>query len=326
MKKLNVPAVQSQRDSRWASIVLGNNTNSSYNIGQYGCLITSFANYLGISPVDVNSHKDLFVSDSGDLIWSKTSVIGLNNVYTSPRYIDLVTSQGIAKMKSLIDEGRPLICEVDFNPATTEEDMHFVLVIGYDDSSPDSEKFVAIDPWTGTEIDLSVYGGIRRAVITFRAYDRILPFYSAPVSDDSYKKQIQAYFNYEISADDVIKFLNDRKTEISNLQGTIGNKDNTISNLNTQIKDLQADKNSLSDKLNICQTTLNSQADCPANLLETTTNYNQVKQDYEKAKGDWTLKEIDYVKQIKTLKTKLDASKKPIKNLIVDIWSSIFNK
>jgi len=180
MKKLITPLIQSQRDNRWASVILGNNNQTQFNIGNYGCLITSLANYLGKTPVDINNVKALFTQGGGDFIWSQTSLIGLNNVYTSPRYEDEVTTQGINKMKSLIDEGRPLICEIDFNPTTTKEDQHYVLIHGYDENLPDT--FIGIDPWTGTVIDLSVYGGVKRTLYCFRAYDKTLPIFSDATS------------------------------------------------------------------------------------------------------------------------------------------------
>lgn len=319
MKKLKVPLIQSQRDNRWSSIPLGNNTNASYNIGQFGCLITSFANYLGITPVDVNSHKDLFTAGGGDLIWSKVTVLGLNPYYTSPRYEDAVTNQGIAKMKSLIDEGRPLICEIDFNPTTVNEDMHFVLVIGYDDSSQDSETFYAIDPWTGTEIDLSVYGGVRRTLYCFRAYDKVLPFYSEPVVYDEFKKKIQVYFNYEITADDTVKFIDERKAEISNLQSVIGKKDKTIDNLNTQIDTLNKDNSELAKELKDCQKTAKDNASCQKALLDKTQEANQLKLNLEKQRSEYELMVVAKNKEIEDEKQKYEAVNKPLMKLIVDL-------
>lgn len=335
MKKLVVPRIQSQRDGRWSGVLLGFNTQVQFNIGNYGCLITSVGNYIGKSPSEVNDilkANQGFVN-GGDLVWSKLSSLGLNNVYTSPRYDDAVTDNGIAKMKALIDEGRPLICEIDFNPNTLSEDQHYILVIGYDDSSPDSLEFIAIDPWTGTEISASVYGGIKRMLYMFRAYDKILPFYTPAVSVDDYKKKIQTYFNVEISADNVIKFIEDRKKEINTLNNAIGVKDGiidgnnkTIDNLNNTIDQLNKDKNILSDELKICQTKVDANADCPAKLLEATKITNQANQNLEIAKGNWNMKEIDYQKKINTLQTRLDAFKSPTKKLVVDIWEAILGK
>ncbi len=113
MKKLKVPLIQSQRDSRWSNELLGDNTNIKYNIGMYGCLITSYGNYINKNPHDVNEilkANDGFTEKSGNFIWSKCSALGLTQTYLSPYYDGPVTSQGIAKIKELIDGGYPLIC------------------------------------------------------------------------------------------------------------------------------------------------------------------------------------------------------------------------
>lgn len=330
MKKLVLPAIQSQRDNRWYSVILGNNTLSQYNIGMYGCLITSFGNYLGKTPIEINNIKSLFDTGNGNLIWSKTPLIGLNNVYTSPRYEDAVTSQGINKMKSLIDEGRPLICEIDFNPNTVQEDQHYVLVIGYDETKEDT--FIAVDPWTGTVIDLSVYGGVKRTLYTFRAYDKILPFdtgadyflgidlnnkESVKICVQTWKDVVDGKY---IKVEDCQKKVTDTETKFNNI---IKTKDETIDNLNQQIKDLKNDKIILSDELKDCQKEVEANADCPNKLLNQTQIANQVTQDFETAKGNWSTKEINYQKQINTLKTRLDAFKSPTKKLLVDIWAKI---
>lgn len=163
----------SQRDSLWANILLGYNTDKQFSIGQYGCLITSFANYIGKTPLEVNQIlKDNggFTAGGGNFVWGKCSVLGLKEVYRSPYYSDPVTSQGITKMKELLSEGRPLICHVDFDPRDPDDDQHWILVYGYDDP----EIFFAVDSWSETFITLDVYGGVRRAVLEWRCYDKIL--------------------------------------------------------------------------------------------------------------------------------------------------------
>ena len=335
MKKLLVPSIQSQRDSRWASVILGNNNLSQFNIGQYGCLITSFANYLGKTPVDINNVKALFTSGGGDFIWGQSALIGLKSVYTSPRYDDAVTSQAIAKMKSLIDEGRPLICEIDFNPNTVQEDQHYILIIGYDDSNPDSEEFIAVDPWTGQVISASVYGGIKRMLYTFRAYDKVLPFdtgadyflgidlnnkESIKVCVQTWKDVIDKKYikveDCQIKIDEATKPLNQK----------IEDDGKTIINLNGQIDDLTKQNKTLSDDLKVCQEKADANAGCPKELFDKTQEFNQLKQNAEENKGAWTIKEINYQKQIKTIQTRLDAFKSPSKKLLVDIWESITGK
>jgi FtsZ-binding cell division protein ZapB len=118
------------------------------------------------------------------------------------------------------------------------------------------------------------------------------------------------------------KYEEKAKLEIF-LRGEIQKKDDTITNLNNQISDLEKDKNRLADELKECQQQIEANKDCPSNLIKQTELYNQVRQDYEKAKGEWSLREIDLGKRIKYLETKLEGYKTPIKDLIVDIWLKI---
>lgn len=171
--KLKTLAMYSQRDNRWADITLGYNTDKKYSIGQFGCLITSFANYINKTPLEINQTlKDNagFAAGSGNFIWNKCSALGLKEVFKSPFYSNPVSLQGITKMKELLDAGQPLITHIDFDPRDPDDDQHWILIYGYEEP----EVFYAIDSWTGTSILLDVYGGVRRAVYEWRCYDKIL--------------------------------------------------------------------------------------------------------------------------------------------------------
>jgi hypothetical protein len=173
MKKLITPAMYGQRQAPWASDLLGYNTSSPYTIGNYGCLITCLGMYVGKNPREVNEllkANNGYVS-GGNFVWSKCSVLGLKELYTSPYYDGPVSTQGLTKIKETIDQGYPLLCEVDFNANTVQTEMHFVLIVGYE-----GDLIYANDPWTGLFIELGVYGGAKRAIIQFKQYDKKLPF------------------------------------------------------------------------------------------------------------------------------------------------------
>lgn len=177
--KLKAPRVLSQRDPSWGSIILGYNAASArdasghpFSIYWYGCLITCLAMYVGKTPAEVNQIlKDGsgFQSGTGLFLWAKSVLVGLTQSYVSPTYNGPVTDQGIAKIKELLDSKLPVLARVDFNPATEGEEMHFVLIVGYE-----GDVLYALDPWTGQLISLDVYGGPKRAIIQFRAYDKAL--------------------------------------------------------------------------------------------------------------------------------------------------------
>lgn len=332
MKKLKTPLKQSQRDGRWANVLLGYNTSQPYTIGNYGCLITCFANYIGKTPTEVNKilkANQGFVN-GGLFVWSKSTALGLKEVYCSPRYEDAVSTQGLNKMRQLIDEGRPLITEIDFNPATTQKEMHFILIIGYDNN----DVFYALDPWTGEVINLDVYGGVKRAVYQFRAYDKILPFdtgedyflgidlnnkESIKVCVATWKDVVDGKY---VKKEDYEKAIKEKETYYQN---ELSKKDQTINNLNQQINSLNAINTTLNNEKSILA---NKEQECLKVIQEKEEQYKKLNEELlatrdkvvelEKMKDSWQIKEGDYLRQLKTLQTKYEATKSSIKKLLID--------
>jgi hypothetical protein len=212
--RLKITAL-SQRDSRWASLLLGYNTNSAYSIGMYGCLITCLSAITDRTPNVTNQilkDNSGYVS-GGNFVWGKCTALGLTQTYVSPVYTGLVTDAGVAKAKELLKGQYPLLCEIDFNPATMGEEMHFVEVIGYDDNT---ENFYIMDPWTGEIVSIDRYGGFRRAVIQFRAYDKKLAIEGAvvtPVCDPNWRIERDTNWNLHLADQEEIKKL---KVQIAN--------------------------------------------------------------------------------------------------------------
>lgn len=166
--QLKLPLLNNQRDSRWFEILLGFNTQKPYTIGNYGCLISCLGMLANKTTLEVNDllkANNAFAS-GGLFLWGKSGALGLSQEYLSPKWDGPVTDQGVEKMKSYLDNGKAPLCEVDFNPATSNEDMHFVVLVGYD-----NDGFYCADPWTGTIRSMDSYGGIKRAVIQYRIYD-----------------------------------------------------------------------------------------------------------------------------------------------------------
>lgn len=188
MKKLKLEIVYSQNDPKWKAVMLGNNTNQPYTIGNFGCKLTSYATYakaLGkdIDPLQLNEkmkQAKQFPASSGELSDAAlTAVFGdIGANYASQKYDGLVPDSVIAKIKSLIDSGYAVFAEVDFYPATVNEDMHFIIIYGYDDNG----NYLIADPWTGQKILLSTYGAPARVLYRIWAYNKTLPFEEATMS------------------------------------------------------------------------------------------------------------------------------------------------
>ena len=287
MKKLKPLAIYSQRDSRWNTIILGNNTQSQYNIGNCGCLITSFGNYIDKTPIEVNNLLKTgggFSTGSGEFIWTKCGLLGLTQYYQSARFEDTVTTTGLDKMRSLINEGRPLIAEIDFYPSTVNEDMHFVLVIGYNDN----DKFYAIDPWSGSEIDLSVYGGVKRTLYRFRAYNKKLSFSNDPLAECLSMHT------------ELVTECNNLKEQIKNYKEADNQSKEQLNIQQNEIDVLRKNKNTLEKKLELLQTETDTKLakaglDCQATKDSLTTRLTK----------DFELKEQEYKKVIEVLEEKV---------------------
>jgi Peptidase_C39 like family len=316
MKKLKLPAQYGQRQSPWSDELLGYNTNSKYTIGDYGCLITSLGNIVGLNPLYVNESlksNNGFVKDSGEFIWNKCSVLGLTQTYVSPRYIGPVSSQGIDKIRELIGLGHPLIAEIDFNPATTTLEQHFLVLVGFDDN-----EIYAWDVWSATLVALSVYGGVARAVIQFRAYDKTLPF----EIEDNLKRKANGYdairekIKDESDSIDVILLdlekLLGQETVISDKEKIIIAKDQQIEEvkkeaerLQERVAQLQKDNVDMQEKLATAQKDLAEQEITAQKqevaLKELSTQLSELQAIKPTTRPNWIQQLIDAIKSWKRI-------------------------
>jgi hypothetical protein len=143
----------SQRDSRWASVKLGNGTGT---IGNFGCLlviVTVAVNSRGanITPLEANEKLKAVGGFAGDtknlLVWSALS-----------KAFPQVKSNGIPETynndvaKEMLAKGFPVIVEVDGAPIGAPS--HWILLIG---------NSQMVDPWTG-KIEATSKYAIRKMV------------------------------------------------------------------------------------------------------------------------------------------------------------------
>jgi len=184
--KLKVSGSLSQRDPRWMHITLGYNPPSSkYNIGNYGCLITTIDHYLNstgknYTPKTLNEYiKTNSGYEQGTGLFKWIDIDKTKFFYRSERYDGVPTPKSFFdQMKRDLDKGYYLMVEVDFDPTLQGEQMHWVGCFGYDDKG-----FIIMDPWTGTETYLDVYGDPTNSVFSYRTYETTLEV-DKPVSDD----------------------------------------------------------------------------------------------------------------------------------------------
>lgn len=166
---LNVP-IFSQADPRWAGVQLG---FSSTTIQQYGCLLTSAAmmcKYYGkdTDPPKLNEAMKAKGGFSGNLfVWSVLPVVYPDILMDWNYYIKCETTPApLNKIDELLNAGVPVIVKVDFNPATSPINEHWVLVVGKQDGS-----YVINDPIDGTRVKFeSRYGAPEKFIFRIAAY------------------------------------------------------------------------------------------------------------------------------------------------------------
>lgn len=148
--EIDIPHIKySQRDSRWGYKKLG---TSSSTIAGYGCLMTDYTMALTGFGKDTDPGKL-----NSDLIRVKGYANGnllifnaVTSIYPDIRvdwanYIDCSKVPApLDKILSLLREGRLVIVKVDYNPATSYLDEHWVLIDGYKDG-----EFLITDPIDG---------------------------------------------------------------------------------------------------------------------------------------------------------------------------------
>ena len=144
-----------------------------------------------------------------------------------------------------------------------------------------------------------------------------------------YKKGEQIMENCE----EIKKQLKDKteletylRGEIDGKQGKIDTMDETIKNLNQQMDGLRADiltlideKKALAKKLTICRKEIATDLKCIEELIET----KGIIKTFEESKQTWIDKETEYNKQIKTLQTRIENIKSPIKVLLTNILEAL---
>lgn len=288
--RLKLPTIYSQRDQRWSSSLLGYNKNQPYTIGNFGCLITCLGCLVNKNPTEVN---DILKANNGFVngglfVWSKSSILGLTEIYKSPLYSGPVTNQGIGKIKSLLDEGHAVLTHVDFNPATTNDDMHWVLILGYDEP----ENFTIFDPWTGTITRLDVYGDTRKTIYEFRAYEPKLSIHDPSLSVSILKSQFEELVRNSTISHKVAEIL---KKEINldvivgelqrlvKLEDQIVEKDRKISELQSAHDELHAQLVSVTAKHVALQ---DLHEETQTKLAEATQSSDALKKAMESQKND----------------------------------------
>lgn len=179
---INLPKIYSQQSSGWKNVKIG---NSTITIGDYGCLLTNesmIARYFenDVNPKELNAKlREIGGFDSdGNYYWGSISKLFPNIKENYKRTDYKLNDSDIESIKKSIKSGYPVMLWIDYNPKTVSNNMHWVIVVDFDDN--DDDNFTIVDPIDGQMRSLKNYLGwfipsARRAI---EAY----VIYSGPVS------------------------------------------------------------------------------------------------------------------------------------------------
>lgn len=155
---LPAPQIFGQRDPRWGAIRLG---ASSYTMAGAGCAVTACAMVASVvepelTPLELaewlNSNGGF--TSGGLLYWNKVAqyVNGLDFVQY---HLWRDVAADLSLLKTTLQNG-PQVVQVDFRPATSALDSHFVTAVSFTEDGTDLN---IIDPWTATTGQLlKMYG------------------------------------------------------------------------------------------------------------------------------------------------------------------------
>jgi len=272
--KINLSVIFSQWDSRWGKLYLGFNTRLPWNIYNYGCLLSCLAmvcRYYGKNedPASLNEllKKYRGFADGGNYIYGS-----LTRCYSDikKKRIDTpssLTDGQLQEIKTALENGYPVMFEIDYNPRTVKADQHFVLCCGYNPSN--ENDFLIADPLGGKLRSLKDYLGwykpsARKSIEQYIIYEGKTPTESGgKVSIDKkelavlnfVKEQWVKLISYlEIGSDpstthyeDVQRVIGGFKSRVTDLQKQldtatteVNNRIEQVSRLNEQL--LQQDK------------------------------------------------------------------------------------
>ena len=259
--KLKLSTQYSQRDAAWASKILGfNPPNSKYNIGGYGCLITSITNYANAvgyedTPDELNDKLKAvkgFVPLTGYLIWNKVfEIYDFSYHYTSRWFGNPLSDADLQKLADFIEDGYAPIIEIDFDPSTGGEQQHFVLGVGLTDDG----EILIHDPWTGNVVPVSVYGDPKKSIYHYKVYDRKLQTTDSllkdiPIDWDDYEghRHTVGWYVYEWENEkgkneELIDEIQTKDKDIEGLSLTLAKKELVIQELIDKNSGLTADYN-----------------------------------------------------------------------------------
>lgn len=181
---IQLPELFSQRDDRWKSEKLN---SCLLTLGTSGCLVSILAALCKFFGKDTNPsklNKDLvekggFNKDGDYTFFGKNGItqpLGISLIYPDiipTLYVETpnnVTVKQFAEIEAQLNKGFPVLLQVDYIPATSKLDQHWVLLI-----SKENGNWMVYDPWYGDIASLTRYGKPAETIYKYIFYEGKLP-------------------------------------------------------------------------------------------------------------------------------------------------------
>ncbi|MFA5768373.1 MAG: C39 family peptidase [Bacteroidales bacterium] len=311
--KNSLQQIFSQWDSRWANKMLGFNTNLPYNIYNFGCLLCDLAmaaRYYGkdTDPDKLNEAlkaKQGFSAGGGNYVWGSITKVYSDikeKIVATPQRL---TDDQINEIKTAIDNGFVVALHIDVNPKTVENDQHWVLAIGYNNS--DENDFTIADPLGGRERSLKDYLGwfkpsARDTIERYLILEGKPAVKTIEVPADIWPNVIHGSTEWDKTVKKYLPERDPKATQFEDVQSVVGGYISRATTLENEKKQIEIDR----DK---ALTEVENQKNKLANLMQ------QCQIDQEILKTDISIKYAD----IKALEKKVGSLEVVIESVRVDL-------
>lgn len=273
--RINLPINFSQWDNRWASLLLGFNTNTAYNFYNYACLITCLAmiaRYYGHddTPITINDKlKALgvgkgFQAGDGNYVHG-----GFNRIYSAVAEKRTVcplplTDEQLNEIRTALDNGYPVMVQLDYDPKDVDLDSHFVLLIDYNPS--DENDLTILDPLGGVQKSLKAYLGwfrpsARKTVEQYIIFTGKIPasVKMVQVPADIYPNIIHNSTEYDKTVAYVLPGNDPKATSFEDVQ-------KVIAGIKSEATAAKNERDELSKKLTVAEQEVKNRIDQIANI------------------------------------------------------------
>ena len=133
-----------QQDPRWKDILLG--YSKTMTIGGWGCLITTIAMRLGLTPDVVNDRLKAVGGFTGANVYWQMVQVAFPELTDFQYILCYWTLAPLDRIDSRLAEGIPVHVHVDLYNETASMEQHWVLLVG-----KNGDDYVMNDPWTGKQ-------------------------------------------------------------------------------------------------------------------------------------------------------------------------------